>query len=207
MAHELIADRQALTDHTVHLCVDMQRLFSSDGPWATPWLEPTLPAILELSRRFAPRTIFTRFIPPERAEQRPGQWHRYFLRWSEVTRERIDRRLLHLLPSLDELVPPATIVDKPVYSPFHGSCLPTLLRDWRADSIVVSGAETDICVLSTVLGAIDYGYRVVLVTDAVCSSSDAGHEAVLSLLRTRLSEQVAVATVEEVLVAWNPSPR
>jgi hypothetical protein len=28
-----------LTPRTVHLCIDMQRIFSSDGPWATPWME------------------------------------------------------------------------------------------------------------------------------------------------------------------------
>ena len=25
-----------LTERSVHLCIDMQRLFSADGPWATP---------------------------------------------------------------------------------------------------------------------------------------------------------------------------
>ena len=42
---------------------------------------------------------------------------------------------------------------------------------------MITGAETDVCVLATVLGAVDYGYRVVLVTDAVCSHSDTGHDA------------------------------
>jgi nicotinamidase-related amidase len=31
-------------------------------------------------------------------------------------------------------------------------------------------------VLATVLDAIDIGYRVIVVRDAVCSSSDEGHE-------------------------------
>ena len=28
-----------LTERSVHLCVDMQRLFSADGPWPTPWMD------------------------------------------------------------------------------------------------------------------------------------------------------------------------
>ena len=39
------------------------------------------------------------------------------------------------------------------------------------------------CVLATVIGAVDHGYRViVVVTDAVCSSSDEGHDAMLETL-------------------------
>ena len=39
-----------------------------------------------------------------------------------------------------------------------------------------SGSETDVCVLATVLDAVDIGYRVIVVRDAICSSSDEGHD-------------------------------
>ena len=39
---------------------------------------------------------------------------------------------------------------------------------------IVSGSETDVCVLATVLDAVDMGYRVIIARDAVCSSSDEG---------------------------------
>jgi len=41
-----------------------------------------------------------------------------------------------------------------------------------------------------VLGAVDHGYRVIVVTDAVCSSSDEGHDAMLKLYRERYSLQI-----------------
>jgi len=196
-----------LTDRSVHLCVDVQRLFAAGGPWATPWLEPTLPAMIEIAERHAARTIFTRFIPPARPEDMPGQWQRYYLQWASVTREQLDNRMLDLVPALQALVPPAIVVDKPVYSPFHGWRLPALLRERGADVLVVTGAETDVCVLATVLGALDHGYPVVLVSDAVCSSSDQGHEALLTLYRQRFTEQISVASVEQVLNAWRAPPR
>ena len=28
-----------LTERSVHLCVDMQRIFSAEGPWPTPWMD------------------------------------------------------------------------------------------------------------------------------------------------------------------------
>ena len=202
MGRNPITAVERLTDRSIHLCVDVQRLFGEDGPWATPWLEPTLPAIVEIAERHAARTIFTRFIPPARPEDMHGQWQHYYRQWSRVTRERLDQRLLGLVPPLEALVPPAAVVDKPVYSPFHGWRLPALLRERRADMLVVTGAETDVCVLATVLGAIDHGYPVVVVTDAVCSSSDSGHDALLRLYQQRFSEQVATACLEDVLDAW-----
>ncbi len=57
------------------------------------------------------------------------------------------------------------------------------LRGRGADSLVITGAETDVCVLAAVLDAVDLGYRVVLATDARCSSSDETHDALLTLYR------------------------
>jgi nicotinamidase-related amidase len=68
--------------------------------------------------------------------------------------------------------PPAKIVDKFVFSPWTGTTLHTELRSAGVDTIVISGGETDVCVLSTMLGAIDWGFRVILATDALCSSAD-----------------------------------
>jgi nicotinamidase-related amidase len=55
-----------LTERSVHLCVDMQRIFSAVGPWPTPWMEKVLPVVGALVSRHPERTVFTRFIPPER---------------------------------------------------------------------------------------------------------------------------------------------
>jgi nicotinamidase-related amidase len=165
-------------------------------------MERTLPVIAEIAGRHAPQTVFTRFIPPITPEDMPGRWQRYYRRWHNVTRAKLDPRLLELVPALAGFVPPAAVIDKPVYSPFFGRRLVALLRQREADALVVTGAETDVCVLATVLGAVDHGYRVVLVSDAVCSSSDAGHEAQLTMYRERLSEQIDVATAEEALAVW-----
>ena len=66
----------------------------------------------------------------------------------------------------------------------------------------MSGAETDVCVLATVLGAADRGYRVIVVTDAVCSSSDESHDALTTLYHEGYGQQVETAQSEEVLTCW-----
>ena len=53
-----------------------------------------------------------------------------------------------------------------------------------------------------VLGAIDFGYRVVLVTDALCSSSDATHDALLTVYHQRFAQQVETVEMETVLSNW-----
>lgn len=59
----------------------------------------------------------------------------------------------------------------------------------------VAGYETDVRVLGTVLGAVDRGYRLVLVTDALRISSDKADNLLLTPYRSRYGQQVeTVAT-------------
>ena len=191
-----------LTSQTVHLCVDMQRIFSTEGPWPTPWMERVLPTVTRIAERFPERTVFTRFITPETPEQATGVWRHYYERWRQTTREHLDPRLLELMPPLARLAPPAPVFDKPVYSAFAGHRLHDHLQERSADALVVTGAETDVCVLATVLGAVDHGYRVIIVTDAVCSSSDEGHDSLLKLYHERYSQQIETADSETILSLW-----
>lgn len=48
------------------------------------------------------------------------------------------------------------------------------------------------CVLVTVMDAVDRGYLIVLMEHAVCSYSDDGHEAGLAIYRTRFAEHISV---------------
>ncbi len=57
---------------------------------------------------------------------------------------------------------------------------------------------------ATVLGAVDRGYRVIVVTDAICSSSDEGHDALLKVYRNRYSEQIETANADTILSQWRP---
>jgi nicotinamidase-related amidase len=105
--------------------------------------------------------------------------------------------LLELLPELPKLRPPATVINKTRYS-----VEPELLSQLQAreaDGLIVIGSETDVCVLATVLGAVDLGYRVILVRDAVCSSSDEGHDALMQIYHRRYTEQIEVADASAIV--------
>jgi nicotinamidase-related amidase len=191
-----------LSERSVHLCVDMQRIFSGEGPWLTPWMDRVLPVAVALACRHPERTVFTRFIPPERPDQMPGMWQRYYTRWRMVTREFLDQQLLELMPPLAVLCPPATVIDKTRYSALAEPKLVAHLRQREADALIISGSETDVCVLATVLDAVDLGYRVIVVRDAVCSSSDEGHDMLMRLYHTRYTEQIETADAATILARW-----
>jgi nicotinamidase-related amidase len=192
-----------LTPRTVHLCVDMQRIFSAEGIWATPWMDRVLPVVAELAGRYPERTVFTRFVTPNRPDDLPGMWQRYYTRWKEATREHLAPALLELLPALAKLCPPATVINKTRYSAFAEPELLSHLQAREADGLIVTGSETDVCVLATVLGAVDLGYRVVLVRDAVCSSSDEGHDALMEIYHRRYTEQIEVADAKTIMARWD----
>lgn len=192
----------SLGPHAVHLCVDMQRLFSEEGPWPTPWLARVLPSVVRLVERAPERTVFTQFVTPRSAADMPGLWQAYYRKWANTTREHLDERLLELVPALQRYAPPATVFDKMVYSAFATGELHVFLRQHDVDTLVVTGSETDVCVLSSVLSAVDHGYRVVVTRDAICSSSDLAHDAMMDLYTTRFDLQIELASVDEILALW-----
>ena len=123
-----------------------------------------------------------------------------------MTRERMAPGLLELVPSLARYVPPALQVQKQVYSPWYRPDLIQLLRAANADTVLVTGGETDVCVASTVLGAIDHGFRVALPTDAVFGSADETHDAMLRIFESRFAIQLATCTTQDVLDDWERQP-
>jgi nicotinamidase-related amidase len=98
-------------------------------------------------------------------------------------------------------MPPATVIDKPAYSAFAESGLAAFLRDKRVNTFIITGS--DVCVLATVLDAVDLGFRTIVVEDTLCSSFDEGHDALMTLYRNRFSEQIELMTQSQVSALWH----
>jgi nicotinamidase-related amidase len=190
-------DRSAL-----HIAIDMQRLFAESTEWFLPWLDRVLPNVVAIASHAPELTICTRFIPPERPEQMHGAWQDYYRHWRAMTRDTLDPRLLELAEPLARLCPPARILDKAVYSAFADPRLAPALRRKGIGTLIVTGGETDVCVLSTVMAAVDLGFRIVLPVDALCSARDKTHDALMTLYRERFTNQVETTTTERVIREW-----
>lgn len=191
-----------LTGTTAHLCVDMQRMFAEDTEWHTPWMDRVLPNVVALADRNPERTVFTRFIPLRRAEDGHGTWRRYYERWPRMTLDQLPPGMIDLVPALQGFAPPAWIIDKRLYSPWTITELHPRLRQAGIDTLIITGGETEVCVMATMIGAIDLGYRVVLATDALCSSADETHDAMMRIYDSRFGMQVETAETEEILESW-----
>jgi len=192
----------ALNDKTMHLAVDMQRLFAEPTPWFMPWLPRVLPQVVAIASHAPDRLLCTRFIPPASPTEASGAWRDYYRHWEAMTRNQIDPRLLELVEPLDRLCPPRRRVDKTVYSAFGNARLAPALKRRGIETLVITGGETDVCVLATVMAAVDLGFRIVLPIDALCSARDSTHDALLKLYQERFTNQIETTTTERVLAEW-----
>lgn len=189
--------------NTVHVCVDMQRMFAEPTEWLTPWAEQVLPRIIALVEYQPERTMFTRFIPVDKPGQGQGMWKHYYERWASMTVQNLGVDKLELVADLARFIPPASVIDKHVYGPWMGTDLHQRLQKLGVTTLIISGGETDVCVLATVLGAVDLGYRVVLAKDALCSSSDAAHDSAIDLYHQRYRGQVEPLDTDTILCGWS----
>jgi nicotinamidase-related amidase len=183
----------------IHLCIDMQGMFAEDTPWHVPWMASVSPAVVEVAGRHLEKTVFTRFVPPTSLAEATGMWKEYYRKWETMTLGKMDVRLVDVIPELARFIPPARTFDKMTYSPWVDGRLHRILQAEGVGTLAITGGETDVCVLSAVLGAIDLGYAVKLLSDAVCSGADETHDATLQLLGERFSVHVEVLTTEEFL--------
>jgi nicotinamidase-related amidase len=194
----------SLGKRAVHAAIDMQRLFAEKTEWASPVVHDIAPRVARIAGHAPHLTLFTRFLTPARAEDARGQWQIYYRHWSSVLASNVDADLLDLVAPLRRFVPPARIIDKYVHSAFEAPRFQAALDELEADTIIFTGVETDVCVLATALTAIDRGYRTVLVSDAIASSSPLGHDSSLESIYPRFDQQVELIDTDTLLKDWAP---
>lgn len=99
---------------------------------------------------------------------------------------------------LDALTDPA-ILPKASFSALGDAGLREALTDRGRKQIVVSGAETHVCVMQTVLDLLDEGWSVYVVRDAVASRHTRDYKAALERMQ---QSGAVIVTSEMVLFEW-----
>ena len=170
--------------------VDMQRVFADPASaWATPGYADAAAGVTRLLPAFAGRTVFTRFVAPERPE---GAWVPYYRDWPDQLRP-ADDPIWDLTDGFDPAGAPV------VTATTFGKWGPDLAAATAgADSLVVTGVSTDCCVLSTALAAADAGRSVTVPEDACAGLSAADHRRALDAMAL-YAPLITISSVEEVL--------
>ena len=93
------------------------------------------------------------------------------------------------------------VVEKQRMSAFNCTTLDTKLRGLGATTIVVCGAWTNFAIEHTCRDGADFGYEVVLATDATATISDEWQQAAFSYALTRIVE---LRTVDDLVAELAP---
>ncbi|MDH4379590.1 MAG: hydrolase [Vampirovibrionales bacterium] len=116
-----------------------------------------------------------------------------------VVSEQYPKGLGHTVEALAPWLEGAPILEKTTFGVFATEASVTVLQALQKTHLVVCGVETHVCVSQTVLQAINLGYTVGVVVDAVGSRHKADHKTALK----RLEQQGAqLLTTESILFEW-----
>ncbi len=187
----------------VHVVVDMQDLFDRHPQWGFAGLRAVLPQVTRLARHKPAATFWTRFIPAATATAARGSWRDYYELWPTATLAAGADVYVDLLPELRALAVAENVLDKQAFSAFSALGFAEMLRHRSATTLILSGAETDVCIWATALDAIDLGYHVVLARDAMSSYSPEAHAAILNVVAPRFTPQIAVSDTATLLQHWH----
>lgn len=190
---------------TLHVVIDVQRIFAEETVWHTPVIDEIVPNIISLCEAFPNRTLFAKFMLPQSAETASGCWKTYYERWSIMTLDAMPAEMQDVIEPLKRFTNGENEFEKFTYSAFGSPWFLAYLKERAIETIVFSGVETDVCVYASVLDAVDAGYRVVIATDAVGSSDKAAHDATMNHLAPRLSDQVDIVSTTSIINAWAQS--
>ncbi|MBN9982470.1 isochorismatase family protein [Rhizobium laguerreae] len=136
--------------------MDRQRMFAEGAPWHVPCMRQVAQEVDGVATRRSARTIFTCFVPPARAQQMPGMWWNCYEKWPMMTADGLHRPRA----VTGGLASPARVFGKMIYSPpASGELHRTLLAD-EVRTLVLTGGETEACVLAASLDIIDLGCKV-----------------------------------------------
>mmetsp|Transcript_33276 Transcript_33276/g.102411 ORF Transcript_33276/g.102411 Transcript_33276/m.102411 type:complete len:348 (+) Transcript_33276:146-1189(+) len=215
-------------DTTALLLIDMQPMFyDASSPWGNPGglrvngmrdLWPRQLALADRLAEFSGRrdsTFLLRFLLPRNASEALGIMRHYYSPEAsgKMTQDALRTAgadvgyLTDIMPPLQRLVASgAQVATKDTAGAFGpGSTLPKKLDAYFANAgeatrtLIVTGVETDYCVVATVLGALDHHYRVVVASDAVSSSQPNAGQAQLDYTFRRFDHMIDIAPTESVL--------
>ncbi|MEV5072554.1 cysteine hydrolase [Microbacterium sp. LMI12-1-1.1] len=92
--------------------------------------------------------------------------------------------------------PEEFVIRKRRYSAFFGTELEIVLKAYKADTVLLVGGLTDVCIHYTAVDAHQHDYRVRVITDCVAGSTQQAHDNALDAVR--YLQRDALVTADDV---------
>lgn len=182
-----------ISDSDALLAVDVQRDFEPGGALAVPDGDEVVPVLAAWVREFERHNlpvVASRDWHPEghcSFEAQGGPWPPHCI--ADTPGAEIDPGLG--LPANATIISKAQTVEKDAYSAFEGTGLDDVLSSKGVNRLFIGGLATEYCVLNTARDALENGYDVVLLRDAIRAIDPADGDRAIDELRekgARISE-------------------
>ena len=175
---------------TVLVVVDMQNFYMKEGALSycshAQAIVPNVNRLVDAVRRFGCPVVWLRNVTTTKSTK---SWSRHYDR---MTQARIDIRKRELAKDGEgfkfwhemDVRETDRKVEKTRYSAFipGASNLENILGEYSADTLIVCGVATDVCVESTARDAMMMNYRTIIVEDACAANTIKAHEVSLNSL-------------------------
>ena len=175
---------------TALVVVDMQNFYMKEGASSycshAQAIVPNVNRLVDAVRRFGCPVVWLRNVTTAKSTK---SWSRHYDR---MTQARIDIRKRELAKDGEgfkfwhemDVRETDRKVEKTRYSAFipGASNLENILGEYSADTLIVCGVATDVCVESTARDAMMMNYRTIIVEDACAANSIKAHEVSLNSL-------------------------
>lgn len=176
-----------LNESDALVIVDVQHDFLPGGALAVPDGDAVVPLLADWARKFhdhgLPVVASRDWHPPDHCsfEAAGGPWPPHCVAGTPGAELHPDLRL----PEGVRIVDKAQTPDKDAYSAFEGTDLDAWLRQRGVKRIFMGGLATEYCVLNSALDALQNGYELVVLQDAVRPIDAAQGDAALDSLQEK----------------------
>ena len=187
----------------VHLCIDMQNILSlRAASWATPWMARVLPTIASIVSRHRLNDLHANSSRRRIRKIVPDSGRAIFVIGA--------RRPAGHLPRIRSRTRAGSEPVRSARCCHRQAGLFGVQQSWPREPADREERRNgrDHRGRDRRLRALDgperrrSGFRVVIVEDALCSSSDVGHDALMTMYRTRFHGEVDLKTAEELAEFW-----